>query len=27
VIEDCTDASGKEHPEVFQYNSNNVTID
>ena len=27
VIEDCTDASGKEHPEGFQYNSNNVTID
>ena len=27
VIEDCRDASGKELPEVFQYNSNNVTID
>ena len=27
VIEDCRDASGKEIPEVFQYNSNNVTID
>ena len=27
VIDECGDASGKELPEVFQYNSNNVTID
>ena len=27
VIEDCTDASGSEVPEVFQYNSNNVILD
>ena len=26
VIDDCTDAAGKDTPEVFQYNSNNVTI-
>ena len=26
LIEDCTDADGKDTPEVFQYNSNNVTI-
>ena len=27
VIEDCKDASGNDTPEIFQYNSNNVTID
>jgi hypothetical protein len=27
VIEDCKDASETGTPEVFQYNSNNVTID
>jgi polygalacturonase len=26
VIDDCTDAAGKDTPEVFQYNSDNVTI-
>ena len=26
VIDDCTDAAGKDTPEVFQYNSNDVTI-
>lgn len=27
VIEDCEDAAGKDIPEVFQYNSKNVTIE
>lgn len=27
VIDDCTDASGSDVPDVFQYNSNNVLID
>ncbi|MBO5943296.1 MAG: glycoside hydrolase family 28 protein, partial [Bacteroidales bacterium] len=26
VIDDCTDAAGKDTPEVFQYNSNDVII-
>ena len=27
MIDDCEDAAGKDIPEVFQYNSKNVSID